>query len=77
MTIKNIRENYDLPFLVRGMSVHVRHGADKWGWGVVVGATVNMLKVKLNDCLYAIDCYPRSNITYYDSTSGDIIAKFQ
>ena len=72
MTLKYIRETYDLPFVKRGMSVHVCEG-----WGIVVGARGGRLQVKPNGCLYAIGCHPTSDITYYDSTSGDIIKKFQ
>ena len=77
MTIKQIRENYDLPFLARGMFVHVRCGREKHGWGFIEGATETMLKVKLTTHVYTIECDPNWRITYYDSTSGDIIAKFQ
>ena len=77
MTIKQIRENFDLPFLVRGMSVHVRCGFGKHGWGFIEGATETMLKVKFVDRVHTIECDPNWRITYYDGTSGDIIKKFE
>ena len=77
MTIKQIRENFDLPFLVRYMFVHVRCGREKQGFGIIMGATETMLKVKFVNRVYTIECDPNWRITYYDGTSGDIIKKFE
>ena len=77
MTLKDIREDFDLPFVARGMGVHVRRGGGYWGWGVIMGATETMLKVQLINWVHTIECDPNWRITYYDSSSGDIIKKFQ
>ena len=76
MTLKDIRENFELPFVERGMFVHVRCGREKWGWGFIMGATETMLKVRFLGRVNVIECDPNWRITYYDH-GGDIIKKFE